>query len=289
MSKRSKYATVGALTACVALTVLGRAQAQSSTSPEQERAAIIKALQQRLPGTSPVDWVLGADGLPGNRGGSVVAIPFTTDNSTNSADILAIGKKRWERKFEDGKSLAYCFPNGGKRIAATYPQFDSKTKQVVTLEGAINRCLRLHDEPEIAYTNIAVIGPIAAYLKSLSDGQKLAVRVSSPAAREKFDAGRALFQKRIGQQNFACTSCHVQYAGELYATRRLSPVVGQAGIWPSLEPGGSLRSLQMQFLHCLQKSGAISFELASEELNNLEYYHAFLSNELPVNALTVRR
>ena len=273
--------------------------AQSRPTPDQERQALIQALQARLPGTQPADWTLGGEVLAASSGGYVQAIPFNADNATNSADIFAIGRKLWDRKFKDGKSLAHCFPNGGKRVAATYPQYDAKAKLAITLEMAINRCLQLHREPEIDAANGAVMGPLSAYARSLSDGQRLALRVAGPTARDKLDSGKALFTRRIGQQNFACASCHVLQAGNLFGSGEqgspgaiytaLSPAIGQAATWPRLEPGGNVRTLQMQYQRCMKRSGAEPFELGSEELNNLEYYHTYLSNGLPIRVLAVQR
>ena len=259
--------------------------AQSAATPEQQRQALIQALQKRLPGSNPNDWVLGVD----NPSAGVQAIPLNADNATNSADILAIGKKTWDKKFRNGKLFANCFPNAGKRVAAAYPQFDSKARQVVTVDMALNRCLALHGEPEIDIANTNVMGPLNAYFKSLSDGQRLTVRVGSVQAREKFDSGRALFQRRIGQQDYACASCHVLKAGTTFGQQGLSAAVGQAVTWPRLQPGGRVLVLQMQFQQCMQRSGAEPFALGSEELNNLEYYHAFVSNGLPMRALAVKR
>jgi L-cysteine S-thiosulfotransferase len=214
---------------------------------------------------------------------------LSADNATNLADILAIGKKRWMQKFADGKSLAHCFPNGGRRIAASYPQFDTAMKQVVTFEAAINRCLQLHREPAIDPTNAAnyaaVMGPLSAYARSLSDGQKLSVRLGNPGALKPFEAGRRLFRQRIGQQNFACASCHVQNAGRSYGNAGLAPAVGQAVNWPKVAPGGAVRTLQTQFQRCMTRTGAVPFETGSEELNNLEFYLAYLSNGLPLRPL----
>ena len=86
-------------------------------TPEQERQAMIQALQKRLPGTGPADWSNGGAAYEP----TVTAVPLNADNATNLADILAIGKKRWQQKFSNGKTLANCFPNGGRRVAASYP------------------------------------------------------------------------------------------------------------------------------------------------------------------------
>ncbi len=287
----------------------GHAHSQSVTSsgasPEQDRAAIIQALQKRLPGTRPEDWIIGSTAFePG-----VTAIPLSAANATNTADILAIGKKRWDQKFKNGKSFSNCFPNGGKRVAGTYPQFEPSTKQVITIETALNRCLQLHGETTIAPANVSEMGPLAAYARSLSEGQSLNIRVLGQGARDRFDAGRRLFNARIGQQNFACASCHVQHAGGVYGTNAganstteataknptviagggLAPAVGQAVSWPRVEPGGGIRSLHAQFQRCFRRSGAEPFLEGSDEFNNLEYYLAYLSNGLPLRALATTR
>lgn len=263
--------------------------AQSSAAVEQERLVLIQVLKRRLPGTGPADWHASTETLTSEGNTVVQAIPFNSENATNSADILAIGKKMWDRKFNNGRTLSNCFANGGRGVAASFPQFDAKSKQVLTIEMAINRCLGLHAEPEIPLRESGVIGPLSAYFKSLSEGQPIKIRVPTPQAREKFDSGRALFQRRMGQQGFACSSCHVINAGEVFGGRNLSPVVGQAASWPHLQPGGRVLGLQAQFQRCMQRSGAEPFELGTEELNNLEYYHTFMSNGLPVRMLAVQR
>jgi L-cysteine S-thiosulfotransferase len=277
------------------LTNFANAQTSLSTpSPEQDRAALVQALQKRLPGTRPEDWVVGGTAFePG-----VTAIPLSADNATNTADILAIGKKRWEQKFKDGKSFSNCFPNGGRRMASNYPQFEQSTKQVVTIETALNRCLQLHGEATIAFANAAEMGPLSAYARSLSENQPLNIRVLGQGARDRFDAGRRLFNARIGQQNFACASCHVQHAGGVYGSDvgvgastggGLAPAVGQAVSWPRVQPGGTIRSLQAQFQRCFQRSGAEPFQEGADEFNNLEYYLAYLSNGLPLRPLATAR
>ncbi len=250
---------------------------------------MIQAIQQSLPGTGPTDWVNGGSSYER----IVTTVPLSADNATNLADILAIGKKRWEQKFADGKTLANCFPNGGRRVAATFPQYDGNSRQVVTFEAAINRCLQLHREaiidPADAAQYAATMGPLLAYARSLSDGQKLNVRLSNPAALDKYAAGRRLFHQRIGQKNFACASCHVLDAGKTYDSSGLAPAVGQAVSWPRVQPGGGVRTLQAQFQRCMERSGAVPFELSSEEFNNLELYIAYLSNGLPLQSLGAMR
>lgn len=284
--RRIVLATILLLSTALVWAAQGLSARTLERTPEQERVAMIIALKAKLPGSEPADWVVGGVAWEPN----VRSTPLTADNATNSADILAIGKKRWEQKFRDGKTLAHCFPNGGKRVAATYTQVDPKTKAVITFEDAINRCLRLHGEPTISTDNPEVwsqaMGPLAAWGRSLSEGQKLNVRVSGAAALGRFEAGRHLFHTRLGEQDAACASCHVLKAGTLIGDAGIAPAVGMAVAWPKLLPGGKTRLLSNQFQRCMTRVGAVPFDLQAEEFDNLEYYLAFLSNGLPLRPLT---
>ncbi len=283
-----RVATLICLAICCGLSApqARAAGAAATPSPEQERAALIKLLQQRLPGSTPADWIAGMSAnVPG-----VAVLPLTPEFSTNFADVLAIGKKTWDQPFAGGKSLAKCFPNAGKGMAANYPQYDAKTQKLVTLERALNDCRTAAGEKELAP---AGMGAVLAYARSLSTGQKLNVRVVGPAAQERYESGKAWFQRRLGAQSYACASCHVQYAGAVYredeARRALPPLVGALASWPRVQPGGSVRTLQMQFQRCLTRAGAEPFALDSPPFDDLEYYLGFLSQGLQILPLSAIR
>jgi sulfur-oxidizing protein SoxA len=263
-------------------------QTADAISPERDRTTLTAILQRKFPGVPPDDWSHGgATFAPG-----VSVIPLGGNNATNVNDILAIGKKAWERKFRNGKSLPACFPNGGQRVAANYPQFDPKLGTVVTLEDAVNACLELHQEPPFRLDDDLTMGAVSVYLRSLSIGQKLNVRVAGPAATEQYAAGRRWFSRRIGERDLACASCHVLEAGRTQAEvdstgnsgKRVgfSPVVGQVLAWPRIEPGGAIRSIHEQFQRCFERAGAAPFELGSGEYKQLEYFLGAVSNGLTI-------
>ncbi len=272
------------------------AAAINQRTPEQERVSIVNALKARLAGTTPVDWVHAPDTLA-SADEKVRVIPLSSATAVNTADFLAIGRKAWERKFKDGKSLANCFPHGGKRAAANYPQVDSRSGRVVTLEVAIMQCLALHGEATVDDVWPENMGAILAYFRSMATGSTVNIRVNSAKALEKFQAGKALFARRIGSENLACASCHVvnvRYPpaslGSGTASQSVaggSPTVGQATRWPRATINESVRTIQMQFQVCMRRVGAVPFELASEEFNSLEYFHSYMSNGLQIQPLSV--
>lgn len=240
------------------------------------REEVTARLREQLPGIPVADYALGAAAFDPDLRAQV------QQNAGAGAEIVAAGKRLWTRKFKNGRSLSGCFPNGGKRVAASYPQYDTRLKRVITLELAINQCLKAHKEEIYDPTEPATMGAVLAYLRSLADGRKVAVRVPA-AAEEKFAQGRRLWFSRLGQRNFACASCHLQGAGKRYGEFALSPVVGQATHWPVIRDGKPV-TLQAQMRECLERMGAAAFPAGSEELNHLEYFVTYLSNDLPLQS-----
>jgi len=261
-----------ALAAFTALAVAGAAHA-SAVAVKSEVQAQLKA---RLPALAASDYVLGSAAFDPELRAKVEA------GADAGKEAIARGAALWKRKFRDGRSLASCFPNGGRRVAVAYPQYHWRSKRVFTLEMAINQCLKTHREPLLDYADPETMGAITAYVRSLANGHPVAVRVPG-AAEAHFEQGRRLYFSRLGQRNFACASCHVRGAGRRYAGVPLSPVVGQAVRWPFIREGVPV-TLQAQIRECLERMGAAPFAAGSEELNDLEYFLTYLSNGLPIRA-----
>ncbi len=255
---------------------------RDAPTPEQDRASLVAAIQKRLPGVPVDEWSLGgASFTPG-----VSVTPLGGAHATNVNDILAIGKKQFERKLKNGKTIAACFPNGGRRVAVNYPQFDAVAGRVVTLEMAINQCLTQQGEATIEAGESLKMGALSAYIRSLSVGQKLNVRLPAAgganSARDRYLAGRGWFTRRIGEQDLACVSCHVLQAGKVIDGAGISPAVGQVLAWPRVEPGGGVRSLQHQFQRCMARVGAEPLPLFSTPYNDLEFFLSVVSNGLTI-------
>ena len=204
---------------------------------------------------------------------------------SHAAEVAAVveaGRKLWNAKFKDGRSMASCFPNGGRRIAATYPLYDARLKKVVTLEMAVNQCRKTHGEVLLDATDAATMGAVVAYVRSLSNGQKIALRVPA-AARARIEEGKRLYYTRMGQRNFACASCHVQGAGKRYDDTVLPAAGVQAIEWPIIGPAGAITA-QARMRECLELMGAAPFAAGSDELNHIQYYLTSLANGMPIRA-----
>jgi len=260
----------------LAVAALACAAMGALAAPDGVRSSLEARLRSQLPDVAPRDYVLGSAAFDPELRARVEA------GADEAKPVIARGAALWKRRFKDGKSLAGCFPNGGRRVAAAYPQYHPRLKLVFTLEMAVNQCLKAHHEPLLDYTDAASMGAITAYVRSLAEGARIAVRVPA-AAEAHFEQGRRLYFSRLGQRNFACASCHVQGAGKRYADVPLSPAIGEATSWPYIR-GGEAVTLQAQVRACLERMGAAPFPAGSEELNDLEYFLTYLSNGLPIRA-----
>jgi sulfur-oxidizing protein SoxA len=252
---------------------------QASGGAEAVRGEILSVLRERHPALSPADYAAGAAAFDPQRQAELER----NRPAPGAAEAIEAGRKLWLRKFPNGRSLAGCFPNGGRRIAAAYPQYDRRLRRLVTLETAVNQCLRTHGQPLLDAADPDTMGAVLAYLRSLADGQKVAVRTGSAPAEERFEEGRRLYFTRMGQQNYSCASCHVRHAGSFFGDTAIPAPVGSAASWPHLRAGKPV-TLQVRIRECLDRMGAAPYPAGSDELAHVEYFLAFLSNGIPVRA-----
>jgi len=209
-------------------------------------------------------------------------LPQPEDSATAVAAVVEAGRKLWSAKFKDGRSLASCFPNAGRRVAARYPQYDTRLKRLITLEMAVNQCRKSHGQASYEPADAATMGAIVAYVRSLSNGEKVSVRVPA-AAQDRYEQGKRLYFTRLGQRNFACASCHIKGAGRFYGDALLSTAAGQAARSPFIREGTAV-TLQARMRECLALMGAAPFPAGSEELNAIEYFLTYLSNGVVIKA-----
>lgn len=262
----------------------GAANAQDTA--ESERQRIVKAVQQIYPDIKFEDYVHGA-------------LVFSPDAKAQYDALMAFppydaeiekGAKLWDTPFRNGKRYADCFPRGGRNVAGNYPQFDAAKKKVVTFEMALNECRTANGEEPYKHSDMSTMGLLTAYARTLSDGMKMNIKVEGKEAQAAFDAGRKFFHQRRGQLNFSCAGCHIGNVGKILRTEYLSMAPGQATHWPAFRGGDyTLFTLQRRYAACNQMVRLAPLEMGGEDYNNLEYYHSYLSNGLPLKASVFRK
>jgi L-cysteine S-thiosulfotransferase len=254
-------------------------------SPEQDRQDFVNYYTQKYPNVKLDDYVYGALAFDADSKAQYDAImefpPFEGD--------LEKGRKMLETPFKNGKKYADCFPDGGKNIAGNHPYFDDKAGKVVTLHDAINACRVANGEEAYKVNDMKTMGLISSALRAQSDGMLMNIKVEGAGANAAYEAGKKAFFTRKGQLNFACATCHVQNAGVRLRSELLSPAVGHAVHWPVFRGGDTLVTLQQRYDGCYKQVRAVPPAQGSTDFNNLEYFHSYISNGLPMKANVFRK
>ena len=207
------------------------------------------------------------------------------------------GEDLFNKKFANGKGFADCFPNYKKGIRQNYPYFDSKTDKVVTLEGAINKCLKDNGEKPYKWKT-GNITYVSAYLAYLSRGNKLNIKVPNDSkAMAAYNRGKKHFYAKRGQLNMACADCHFYYPGSKIRADILSPALGHPTGFPvyrnkwagASAKGDGMGTLHRRYGGCNKQVRAKPFKPQSDEYRALEYFHTFMSNGLEVNGPSQRK
>lgn len=271
---------------------------QAETSAEATLAAVKAHFHETMPEVKGDAFVDGA--LNFNKGAREYnafwegRFKDDFDQPDEYRKAFADGKAMWEKPFADGKKFADCFPNGGKGAAASYPKVDA-SGAVVTFEKALNQCLETHHEKALPYGNMKTMGALSLYARQLSDGARVNVEVKTPAEKAAFDRGKLLYYTRNGQLGMACASCHTQQAGKTLRTEELSPVIGQAAHFPVFRPKKTnahldVVTLQKRYEGC-QKNVKVAkpYKSGSPQLNDLEFFHTYMSNGMPMRSGAFRK
>lgn len=255
-------------------------------TPKEDLAAFRKHYQERFPNLKLTDYSNGVYAIDAVAKQSWSAIeefpPYETAIDT--------GKTLFTTAFSDGKHYADCFPNQGLGIAQSYPQWNKKKGQVVTLAKAINDCRISHHQAALPYDQAEIIN-LQAYLAYTSRGNPINTDIpNDPRALAAYEQGKVFYYQRHGQLNFACATCHVQNAGKKLRAEILSASIGHTNNWPTYRlKWGEMGSLHRRFAECLTNIKAKPFPEQSEAFRNLEYFLSYMSNGVPLTGPSTRK
>ncbi len=157
-----------------------------------------------------------------------------------------------------------------KGVAARYPAFDADQGRPVDLSTRINLCREKHQQaPPFAAESESLLG-LTAYLGLQSRGLPITPD-PDPRAEPFREAGRRLYEQRMGQLNFSCAQCHDDNAGTRLAGSTI-PEAHPTG-YPiyRLEWQG-MGSLQRRLRNCMTGVRAEPFAYGAPEMIELELF-----------------
>ncbi|MDH5471692.1 MAG: sulfur oxidation c-type cytochrome SoxA [Gammaproteobacteria bacterium] len=208
--------------------------------------------------------------------------------------IIEKGEKLFNTPFKNGKTYASCFSVPVDSIKSSYPYFDKKRKEVITLELALNDCRKANDEEPLKYKTGAITH-LGAYLAFQGRGKTVNVTIdSSKESLEWYNRGKQHFYAKRGQLNMSCADCHYYNAGNRIRADILSPALGHTTHFPVYRnkwatDGDGMGTLHRRYGGCNKQVRAKPFEAQSEEYRALEYFHTYMSNGLTLNGPGVRK
>ena len=201
------------------------------------------------------------------------------------------GRTLWDQPQGGGQqACASCHGDAAtsmRGVRTRYPQFDPRSGKLINLEQRINRCRTEQLQAETYPYESEALLALSAFVSFQSRGLPLNVDITGPA-RPFFEAGKALFMRRRGQLDMACSHCHDKYAGQHLRGEVVSQ--GQTNGFPVYRLSWqTLGSTHRMFAWCNTAIRAQPLAHGADDYVNLELYLAWRGRGLPVETPGVRR
>ncbi len=214
------------------------------------------------------------------------------DDDTANPGLLWVleGGTLWSRKTgAAGRACADCHGDARasmKGVAARHPGFDAAKGRPVSLEQRVNFCRTDRQQaPPLAWESRELLA-LTAYVARQSRGLPIEIAIDQ-RTQPFLDAGRAIWDRRQGQLNLACSQCHEANWGRQLA----------GSVIPQAHPTGyplyrlewqSLGSLQRRLRNCLVGMRAEPHEYGAPEFVDLELFLMWRAREMTFEAPAVR-
>ena len=197
------------------------------------------------------------------------------DDATNPALFALLdGETLWQR--DAAQSM--------KGVAARYPAIVGA--KPLNLEQRINACrVEKQRAAAFAYESKELLA-LTAYVARQSRGLPIAIEAND-TTRPFIDAGRALYERRQGQLNLACSQCHDDNWGRSLAG---TPI-------PQAHPTGypiyrlewqAMGSLERRLRNCMIGARAEPYAYGSPEMVELELYLMWRARGMKLETPAVR-
>ena len=276
------YRTATLLVALLATALAAAAPANATdlVDPQAEFKAFRNYFTSRFPKVPLDDFVNGPYSMDAGLRKQWQAI----DEFPPYQFALDKGQEMFETPFANGKTYGDCFPNKGIGIRQTYPQFDAKSGEVITLDVAVNQCREANGEKPFDYSKDDMAA-LMAYMSYTSRGKRFDIKIpDDPRALAAYRRGEQYFYTRRGQLNFSCASCHVQNPGGHLRTEVLAPALGIMAAMPIYRSEwGGMGTTSRRLVTCNSQVRAVPLAPQDELYRDVEYFLTYMGNGLPVS------
>ena len=214
------------------------------------------------------------------------------DDDTSNPGMLWVldGEAFWKRKLGSAeKSCADCHGEARtsmKGVAARHPAFAAARGRPVDLGQRINMCRVDRQQATPLPFESKELLALMSFVGRQSRGMPIEV-AADERTRPFIQAGRDMFNRRLGQLNLSCAQCHDDNWGQRLAG---API-------PQGHPTGyplyrlewqALGSLQRRLRNCLVGMRTETYAFGAPELVDLELYLMWRARDMPLETPAVR-
>ncbi len=214
-----------------------------------------------------------------------------TDETSNPGMFWVLNGERLWRQAQGAsrQACANCHgdaTNSMRGVAARYPAFDAHLRKPIDLAGRINLCRRTKQYVEPLARESDELLALAAYVGYQSRGMRI---TPAPDARLRpfRESGRQWFERRLGQLQLACASCHDEQWGKRLGGN-LIPQAHPTGYPQYRLEWQTVGSLQRRLRNCLIGVRAEPFEFGAPELIDIELYLMWRAEGLAIEMPAIR-
>jgi sulfur-oxidizing protein SoxA len=213
------------------------------------------------------------------------------DDTANPGMLWVLdGEALWKKKAGTAdKACADCHGDAAasmKGVAAHYPAFDKTLGQPIDLEQRINLCRTNHQQATPLPFESRDLLAITAFVARQSRGSPIEA-AADPQLEPFIAKGRALYTRRQGQLNLACSNCHEDVWDKRLAGSAITQ--GHATGYPLYRlEWQTLGSLQRRLRACMTGIRAQAYDFGSPEQVELELYLMSRARGMPMESPAVR-
>jgi sulfur-oxidizing protein SoxA len=213
------------------------------------------------------------------------------DAKSNPAQLwLAQGRTLWDAPAgAQQRACSACHGDVARMqgVALRYPRLQVKTGQLINLEDQVRHCAAEQQQAAPPPFESDALLALTAVITQASDGMPLR-SAADPALQPHLQAGAAMYLRRQGQLNLACTHCHDRHWGRRFYTDLLSQ--GHPNAYPLYRlEWQKLGSLERRLRSCYVGVRAEPPDFGAIELRQLSLYLQWRAEGLAVEMPAVRK
>lgn len=198
----------------------------------------------------------------------------------------------WKTSGPSGSSCGTCHADDKsyKAWAASMPKWEPRLNKVLGIEEFVFRHAKATTGANWLMQSDENTA-LAVYLRYIANGETIKVDVTSPGAKEAYERGKALTQRKLGQLNFSCLDCHDSSKGGQKWIRGqwLGEQKGQYDHFPTWRTSlNAIWDIRKRFQWCQVNIRANELPPDAKEYGDLELYLASVNQGLKLSVPGIR-